>query len=108
MARVKIRPADLRSISINETDTVKSVIQNIAILLSTRRGTAPMYREFGLDWRALDKPMPRALQLLRVDIKEAIEEFEPRASVLNIDFQTDLSQPGVLISSVEVEINESA
>lgn len=106
MARVKIRPADLRNISIDERDTVKSVVQNIAVLLSTRKGTVPMYREFGLDWRALDKPMPRALQLLRVDIKEAIEEFEPRAQVLSIEFEADASNPGMLISSVEVEINE--
>ncbi len=106
MARVKIRPADLRNISIDEQDTVKSVIQNIAVLLSTRKGTVPMYREFGLDWRALDKPMPRALQLLRVDIKEAIEEFEPRAQVLSIEFEADASNPGMLISSVEVEILE--
>lgn len=106
MARVKIRPADLRNISIDERDTVKSVVQNIAVLLSTRKGTVPMYREFGLDWRALDKPMPRALQLLRVDIKEAIEEFEPRAQVLSIEFEADASNPGMLISSVEVEILE--
>lgn len=104
--RVKIRPADLKNISIDEQDTVKSVVQNIAVLLSTKKGTVPMYREFGLDWRALDKPMPRALQLLRVDIKEAIEEFEPRAQVLSIEFGADASSPGTLISSVEVEILE--
>ena len=40
------------------------------------------------------------------EIKEAVEEFEPRCSVVNITFASDASAPGGLIPTVEVEIND--
>ena len=100
----KVSAADLSEVRLNEQDTVTSVLQNIAIILSTRKGTVPLYRGFGLDWRALDKPIPIAKPMLYVDVKEAIEEYEPRAEVVNVTFQEDPAIPGRLIPTVEVEI----
>lgn len=102
----KVTAADIGAISLNETNTVRSVLQNIAIILSTRQGTVPLYREFGLPMRFLDKPIPVARTLLVAEVKEAIEEFEPRAEFIGISFSEDASTPGKLIPTVEVEINE--
>ena len=43
----KVTAADIGAVQLNETDTVRSVLQNIAIILSTRQGTCPLYRGFG-------------------------------------------------------------
>ncbi len=102
----KVSAADLTNIRLNEQDTVTSVLQNIALILSTRKGTVPMYRGFGLDQRSVDKPTPIAKPMLYVDVKEAIEEYEPRAEVVNVTFQEDPAIPGRLIPTVEVEIIE--
>ena len=43
----KVTAADIGAVQLNETDTVRSVLQNIAIILSTRQGTCPLYPGFG-------------------------------------------------------------
>lgn len=37
----KVTASDIGAVQLNETDTVRSVLQNIAIILSTRQGTCP-------------------------------------------------------------------
>lgn len=101
----RVKASDLR-ITFGETDEIRSILQNVGIILRTRRGTCPMYREFGLPQEYLDKPVHVARSLMFAEIKEAVEEFEPRCSVVGIDFAADASSPGGLIPTVEVEINE--
>lgn len=100
-----VSATDLKKIRFNETDAVNSVLQNIAIILSTPRGTVPQYRDFGLDWSFLDKPIPMAKVLMVAPVREAIKRWEPRATVLDVSFSEDPSQPGTLIPTVEVEIS---
>ena len=98
---------NLDSITLNESDPVRSVLQNIAIILSTRQLSVPLYRDFGLPMQFIDKPMAVARPLLIAEIKDAITEFEPRANVLNIILENDLDAPGKLIATVEVEITDA-
>jgi len=97
---------DLGSITLNERDTVKSVLQNIRIILSTRQFSVPLYREFGLPMQFVDKPSAVARSLLIAEITEAITEYEPRATVLNVTLDTDKAEPGKFVATVEVRINE--
>lgn len=99
-----ISPKNLDSITLNEKDRVKSVLQNIAIILQTRKHTVPLYRDFGLAMQFLDKPMAVARSLLIAEINEAITIYEPRVNVLNVTFEIDEADPGKLIPTVEVEI----
>ncbi len=46
-----VSATDLGRLRFNELETVNSVLQNIAVILSTPKGTVPLYREFGLDWK---------------------------------------------------------
>ena len=62
-------------------------------------------REMGLDAEYLHKPQPAAETLLYQTIADAIEEYEPRAELVSIDFEEDAAS-GVIIPVVEVEINE--
>ena len=94
---------DLNKIRLNEPETVNSVLQNVALILATPKGSSPMYRDFGLDQSFLDKPLPVAKVMLRVAVKEAIEDWEPRASFVDMAFSGD---PAALCPVVTVEVLE--
>ncbi len=101
----RIRADDVRPLSLNETDGLSSVLQNVSIILNTRQGTCPFFRDFGLTQEYIGRPINIAKNLLVSEIKEAIEIFEPRARVLEVFFDGDASQPEYLMPIVEVEIN---
>lgn len=84
---------------------VESILQNIAIILRTRKGTCPMYRSFGLPCSYIGLPVASARAILYAEIREAIEDFEPRCTVTDISFATDGA--GNLIPTVEVEIHDN-
>lgn len=102
----KVSAQDLDSIKLAQSDTVAAVLQNIAIILSTRQQSVPLARDFGLPMQFLDKPIPVARALMIAEIQEAILKFEPRATLLDISFEIDESAPSKLIPTVEVEILE--
>ncbi len=91
-------------ITLNESDTVASVLQNVSIIVATEKGTVPMDRALGISKAWLDKPLPVAKVMGITEIREAVEQYEPRARVIGISF--DQSESGRLIPKVEVEINE--
>ena len=100
-----VSATDLKSIQFNEKNELNAVLQNIAVILSTPMGTVALYRDFGLDWSFLDKPTPVAKVLMVALVREAIQRWEPRATVLDISFSEDPAQPGVLNPTVEVDID---
>ena len=104
MASIVTAGVDLRKITLGEKDTVKSVMQNVRNILRTTVGTVPMYREFGIDASFVDSPINVATPIIYANIREAIEEFEPRCEVVDIDFVPDLSNPGALLPTVTVRI----
>lgn len=104
MAVYEVSPADLKKIRFSETDAVASVLQNIAVILATPRGSVPLYREFGLPQDFVDKPIPVAKAMMVAPVREAIERWEPRASFVGLNFREDPA--GKLTAVVEVEIND--
>ena len=99
-----VSPVDLTALTLNETDRVRSVLQNIAIVLCTGLRTAPLCRDLGLPTDYVDRPVPAAKPLLIAAVREAVERFEPRAEVTGVTFEEDPSQPGRLVPRVEVLI----
>ncbi len=104
MRSYKVSSTNAAALRLNETDTVKSVLQAIAIILSTPKGTVPMYRDFGVNMSFVDLPTPSAEQRMRNEIREAVEKWEPRAIVKDITFSREGIANGRLIPTVEVEI----
>lgn len=100
----RVSAGDFVKIRLNEADMARSVLQNISIILSTWQGSVPLYREFGLPGKFVDKPIPVAKPLLYAEVKEAVETYEPRAEVVDITFIEDAGTPGRLMPIVEVEI----
>lgn len=93
------------AITLNEPDPVKSILQNVSIILRTWQESVPMFREFGMPMQFVDAPVNAALPTMIVEVREAIQKFEPRAELVSVNFSHDIS--GVLTPEVEVTINES-
>jgi phage baseplate assembly protein W len=87
---------------------VEEVLQNIRTILSTRKGSVPLDRDFGVSWAHIDKPFQVAKTLQIAEIHEAIEKYEPRAKVLDVIFNQDTADAmeGILKPRVIVSIGE--
>lgn len=81
------------------------IVQNVAVILSTIKGTVPLDREFGISAGFLDKPMPVAQALTAGEIAAEVEKQEPRVKVTKVDFlETDQAMDGVLLPRVSIII----
>lgn len=101
--RYTIRSDRIYEISLNETDRTKSILQNLSLLFATRKGTVPMYRDFGLNQTFIDKPQAVAQALALTDVIEAVDKYEPRAKVLSAHTVSDgLSGKTAIIVEIEI------
>lgn len=101
----RVSADDKMEIVLGETDPIKSVLQNVAIILRTRLASCPMYRGFGLPMNFLDRPATALEPLLFNEVKEAVEEYEPRAEVTNVTVGESEVDPGRVVPIVEVLIH---
>lgn len=62
------------------------VLQNVRTIITTEKGTVPLDREFGLSWNTVDQPISVCEMMMRSEVIEAVEKYEPRARVVNIAF----------------------
>lgn len=76
-------------LKLNETDPVAAALQEVAVLLGTRQGEVPLFREFGLPQRFLDRPINVARPVLLLEVKEALERFVPQVELLAVDLTAD-------------------
>ena len=63
----------------------------------------PLYRDFGISSEYMHMPIPAAKALLRAEIKEKVERYEPRVSVIGVTFE---ETGNGLIPTLEVEFLE--
>lgn len=92
--------------SLVERDTLKSVLQNIKLILSTPKGSDVHRPEFGSDiWQFIDKPLNvLTIGKIKAEITDAIETWEPRAKVKEVQVIRDYPQAQAKIRLVlEVE-----
>ena len=104
MRTYKVMPTDSGALTLGASETVRSVLQSVTIILSTPKGSVPMYRDFGVNMDYTDLPMPIAEVRMVSEIREAVEKWEPRATVTGVSFQRDTLN-GRLVPIVEVEID---
>ena len=71
-------------------------------LYSTRAGSQPMNRDFGIDYdNIVGRPMEVAKNMLALEIISKTEKYEPRVIVDSVDFLTD-SVNGLLIPIIHI------
>lgn len=80
--------------------------QEIRMLLSTRKGSVPLDRSYGLTWDYVDLPMPEAMPYMIAEIASQLEKYVPRIRVRDIVFRSDDPIEGMLQPTVTVEIRE--
>ena len=85
---------------------VEEILQNIAIILSSPKGSVTLDRNFGIDMSALDLPLEMAENICTAQIIEAIQDYEPRVKVTKVTYEKD-HLTGSLKPKVMVVMNES-
>ena len=86
-----------------ENEEVVSILQNIALLLQTKKETVPGYRSFGLPMEWVNKQVPIAEVIAAQEVEDAIDEFEPRVKLLDVQVHGEFDT-GKLYIEVEVEL----
>jgi len=74
-----------------ERDTIKSINQNISIILTTPKGSDPHRPLFGSNiWQFIDKPLTAITKgRLKKEIVDAISLWEPRVEVEEINLKKE-------------------
>ena len=82
------------------------IVQNVKVILSTRKGSVPLDRDFGVDWSVVDKPSTVAFQRLKQEIIRAIRRYEPRVVVKAVEIIPDkMIMDGIFKVRVKCEID---
>ena len=83
----------------------EEILQNVRTILKTCIGSVPLDRDFGTSREYVDKPLPVARSLMQSAVIEAINQFEPRATVESVTFDDStedamdgISRPCVIVS----------
>jgi phage baseplate assembly protein W len=93
----------LENINLAPETVYDEILQNVAVLLSTPAMTVPLDRGLGLKQEFLDKPVSLAENMLVAEVMDAVELYEPRAVITDIEFERD-EMNGRLVPIVEVSI----
>lgn len=85
------------------SETLDEIFECLKTLYSTPVGTAPLDRDFGLNWDFVDLPIEEAKARLTIEIIEKTRKYEQRVEVQEISFTADGEQ-GILKPRVVVAI----
>jgi phage baseplate assembly protein W len=86
---------------------VPEVMQNVRTILTTRRGTVPLDRDFGISFDFLDSPINVTRAKAEQEIFLQLKKYEPRAVLKQIMWETDMIS-GQITPSVKAEVNPNA
>ena len=101
-----VKGGDPNEVVLHEQERIANILQNVRMILATRKGSVPHFRDYGVSWEYVDRPINVAKAMLCASAKEAVEAFEPRVTVVGVSAEADENNPGRLIPIVEVEIND--
>ena len=87
------------------TTTLEEIAQNVRMIITTAKGSVPLDREFGIDAKAVDRPIAVAQAMLSSEIASAVSRYEPRARVTKVAYQ-GREQDGRLEPTVRIEVVE--
>ena len=92
------------TIKIKPSNEVEEILQNVRCLLMTELCTVPMYREFGLDVKMLDRSLNAAQAEFTSNVAIAISKWEPRARLQRVRWEESDAVDGILEPVVTVEL----
>lgn len=92
-------------VNLSPANKYEEILQNVRTILATPVGSVPLDRDFGVDMRFIDRPLPKAQAEISSGIVNAIRTYEPRVSVKAITWTADTD--GILRPKVTVRINDT-
>ena len=102
--RVVIKASDPPKLELFTENEEKDIIQNIFCILNTVSGSCPGLRSYGLDPGIMHKPPQVAKAAFSVSITRQIELYEPRATIVRLEFEDDPQHSDRLSPILEVSI----
>ena len=87
---------------------LQGLAQEIRTLLSTRKGSVPLDRDFGIDWSLIDMPLTDAMPQAIAEYSRQIERYVPRVRVVSVKFKqaAGAALEGKLFPVVKVAVKE--
>ena len=82
---------------------IAEIMQNVRMILTTRKGTVPLDRNFGVSFEYLDAPVSVARGKMEQEVFQAIRKYEPRAIIRKIDYDFD-PEAGHIKPNVKIEV----
>ena len=82
--------------------SAQEVAQNVAMIISTRKGTCPMARDIGLSYDWIGRGINVAHALVAAEVVEALEEQEPRATLEGITLAESDGETVTIYAEVEI------
>lgn len=76
-----------KGIDFSPSTIEQEVAQNVRMIVTTVRGTVPLFRDFGIDVSLIDAPSAMAKAKLTADIIRQVKLFEPRALITKISYR---------------------
>ncbi len=67
----------------------EDILRCLNTLYSTREGSQPLDRNFGLNWEFIDKPLPVAQQEYSFEVIKKTREYEARVQVQEVKYVFD-------------------
>lgn len=61
--------------------------QEVRTVITTRKGSVPLDRDFGVEWDVIDSPIGSVLPTYIADVAIQIEKYVPRVEVLSVEYQ---------------------
>lgn len=61
--------------------------QEVRTVITTRKGSVPLDRDFGIAWDVIDSPIGSVLPSYIADVAVQIETYVPRVEVLSVEYQ---------------------
>lgn len=101
--------ARLDGIDFAPKDILTEIIQNVRTIISTTQFSVPLDRRFGIDGTVIDLPLLVAMARISADVIRAITEYEPRCSVVSVDFEETITtdaEEGRLTPKVSIVIKD--
>ncbi|WP_295163446.1 GPW/gp25 family protein [Selenomonas sp. F0473] len=105
MTVIEIAGEVAHGINFAPQNVLEEVIQNVRTILTTRRGSVPLDRDFGMNTDFVDQPVSRVRAILLTEIIETVERYEPRVKVIEVHF-SGVGVEGEVVPVVKVAIAE--
>ncbi len=72
---------------LTQDEESRDILRCLHTLLGIRAGSQPADRELGISWDCLDGPSELAEALFLVELEDKVEQYEPRAEVIEVTFE---------------------